>query len=96
MENKTQTYLIYALAIVALVLLYKVFNWDSYRCRACKKLGSSKYLCRGCPEPFRQSSSPAVMHRNCKGSLGNKQGDCDRLGADCKREKAAKRKSIYC
>ncbi len=58
MDNKTQTYLIYLLVIVALVLLYKVFNWDSYRCKACNKLGSSKLLCKNCSakEGFRYAS----------------------------------------
>ena len=40
--------LIYALVIVALVLLYKVFNWDKYRCMVCGKFNGTKYGCAGC------------------------------------------------
>jgi hypothetical protein len=48
MQNKTQIMLIYALVIVALVLLYKVFNWDKYRCMVCGKFNGTKYGCAGC------------------------------------------------
>jgi hypothetical protein len=40
--------LIYALVIVALVLLYKVFNWDKYRCMVCGKFNGTRYGCAGC------------------------------------------------
>ena len=67
MDNKTQTYLIYLLVIVALVLLYKVFNWDSYRCKMCGKLGSSKYLCGKCgtKEGFRYGSCTVPNTKAC-------------------------------
>ena len=64
MDNKTQTYLIYLLVIVALVLLYKVFNWDSYRCKVCNKLGSSKMLCKNC-EGFRYGSCTNPNKKAC-------------------------------
>jgi hypothetical protein len=48
MQNKTQIMLIYALVIVALVLLYKVFNWDKYRCMVCGKFNGTRYGCAGC------------------------------------------------
>jgi hypothetical protein len=47
MDSKTQTYYIYALAIVALILLYKVFNWNTYKCRLCSKVNIPG-ICRDC------------------------------------------------
>jgi hypothetical protein len=47
MDSKTQTYYIYALAIVALILLYKVFNWNTYKCRLCAKVNIPG-ICRDC------------------------------------------------
>jgi hypothetical protein len=81
MDSKTQTNLIYVLAVVALVLLYKVFNWDTYRCDACNKAGYSNYLCAGCATEDFRFQSFADLKKGC--NLG-KNDFCQRLKARCK------------
>ncbi len=53
MDSKTQTYYIYALAIVALILLYKVYDWNVYKCRLCSKVNIPG-ICRDCEAPAKE------------------------------------------
>jgi hypothetical protein len=69
MDSKTQTYYIYALAIVALILLYKVFNWNTYKCRLCAKVNIPG-ICKDCEakEGFRFRRNRR-LRRQTEGSL---------------------------